>query len=60
MTELSLRIFSFLWCKDHISLDLFSVSVNDWEGSLLYLQRESGHWKFDLFFLRDLVLRVRS
>ncbi len=53
-------LFGFGFDTDgEFDLDVLYITMVDWEGSLFHLERRGrGSWNLDLFWLRDLYLRM--
>jgi len=57
---MELHLFSFYyepWCW---WVDLLNIATNTYNGSLFVLEHNNGVWRWDVLWLRELVLKLRK
>lgn len=50
----SFTLFEVYQCDDQWWVDIAALELDDWNGSLIGLERDNGYWRFDFLYLCSL------
>ena len=53
-------LFDFAVRPSQYWLSICEVTCNRFSGALFHLEIDYGYWKFDLFFLRSLIYKLKE
>lgn len=56
------ELFDIHWIDSgyHWWVSILEIQLTDWNGSLIHVEYDQGHWKFEFLYLRQLIYNLRD